>query len=530
MASAVLPSRNESYWGERKVYMRKYHTNKPHFNNFNQTNPVLNPSPNPNRYPISNPALSRQIHENGTTPYHWKKHDEPASRPSPAENGLRREYLTFNLAAYTRAELRELEGRLRSELEQVRNLRAQIENRSAAAYGGDAAAPPPPRPPPLQVDFPSEPKERLVTPKPSGKKRGIPLGSGRGRKRQNAAVSDTSQFGKLLTTTMKRCSQILVKLMKHKSGWVFNAPVDAVALGLHDYHRVIKNPMDLGTVKSRLDKKEYKTPLDFAGDVRLTFDNARMYNPKGSDVCVMAETLVALFDKLFGPAYAKFEDQHRLLAGPMLLNSKESEAMRGREDLGNTTSVQPVVGTPRKLAKPKARDPNKRGMSFEEKERLGLGLQELPPEKMGAMLEIIRRRNSQMTPDGDEIELDIEALDVETLWELDRFVCNHKNKTMKRQGVANAKLEPLIEQMPEAGAIQKAKKGCDAGEEDVDIGEDIPVNVFPPVEIEKDDGSSSSSSSSDSSSSSGSDSGSDSEEDSVQSPFVESKGVEEALT
>lgn len=65
-------------------------------------------------------------------------------------------------------------------------------------------------------------------------------------------------------------------------------------------------------------------------------------------------------------------------------------------------------------------------------------------------------------------------------------------------------LEPLIEQMPEAGAIQKAKKGYDAaGEEDVDIGEDIPVNVFPPVEIEKDDGSSSSSSSSDSSSSSG---------------------------
>lgn len=64
-------------------------------------------------------------------------------------------------------------------------------------------------------------------------------------------------------------------------------------------------------------------------------------------------------------------------------------------------------------------------------------------------------------------------------------------------------LEPLIEQMPEAGAIQKPKKVCDAGEEDVDIGEDIPVNVFPPVEIEKDDGSSSSSSSSDSSSSSG---------------------------
>lgn len=137
-----------------------------------------------------------------------------------------------------------------------------------------------------------------------------------------------------------------------------------------------------------------------------------------------------------------------------------------------------------------------------------------------------------MTPEGDEIELDIEALDVETLWELDRFVGNHqkaKNK-MKRQGVANVKLEPLVEQMVEAVAIQKSKKGFDAGDEDVDIGEEIPVDIFPPVEIEKDDDRSSSSSSSDSSSSSGSDSGSssgsESEEDSVKSPFVESKGTE----
>ena len=67
---------------------------------------------------------------------------------------------------------------------------------------------------------------------------------------------------------------------------------------------------------------------------------------------------------------------------------------------------------------------------------------------------------------------------------------------------------PVREPTPEAVA-QKSRKG-DVGEEDVDIGEDIPVNNFPPVEIEKDancggrsSSSSSSSSSSDSSSSSG---------------------------
>ena len=72
--------------------------------------------------------------------------------------------------------------------------------------------------------------------------------------------------------------------MKHKHGWVFNTPVDVVGLGLHDYHQIIKQPMDLGTVKSRLSKKEFGWPLDFASDVRLTFNNAKTYNSKGQKV------------------------------------------------------------------------------------------------------------------------------------------------------------------------------------------------------------------------------------------------------
>lgn len=31
--------------------------------------------------------------------------------------------------------------------------------------------------------------------------------------------------------------------------WPFYKPVDADVLGLHDYHDIIKKPMDLGTIK-----------------------------------------------------------------------------------------------------------------------------------------------------------------------------------------------------------------------------------------------------------------------------------------
>lgn len=64
----------------------------------------------------------------------------------------------------------------------------------------------------------------------------------------------------------RSCSNLLQRLMKHNFGWVFNEPVDAEKLGLHDYHDIIKIPMDLGTIKTRLSMNYYKSPSEFAED------------------------------------------------------------------------------------------------------------------------------------------------------------------------------------------------------------------------------------------------------------------------
>lgn len=66
---------------------------------------------------------------------------------------------------------------------------------------------------------------------------------------------------------------------------------------------------------------------------------------------------------------------------------------------------------------------------------------------------------------------------------------------------------------------QQMKKDDVVGEEDVDIGEEIPVNNFPPVEIERDAVGAGNESSGSSSSSSGSDSSSSSGMNSMQNNF-----------
>uniref|UniRef100_M4CPD0 Bromo domain-containing protein n=1 Tax=Brassica campestris TaxID=3711 RepID=M4CPD0_BRACM len=500
-------------------------------------------------------------------------HPDDFTNPNPNSSSQFRDggdYVSFDLDSYSSNQLRELKKRLNLELEQVRFLRERIESGA----------------------FTTPAHEIGVANKTTKKKKKTSHSHGRLDLESERA----------LRSTMSTRGKLLEKLMKHKWSWVFKTPVDVLGLGLQDYHLIVKKPMDLGTVKTNLEKGFYRSPVDFASDVRLTFTNALAYNPKGQDVYKMAEKLLSQFDVWFSPTLKKFEAQQQGSSSrpPVVseLNQRLSEnARKGPEQISIAKKLDslkplptlppPVMELPRvpspppspvqppppqpvskvespppppqpvnqveasvevgeapkgrkgKLPKPKAKDPNKREMTMEEKAKLGVNLQELPPEKLGQLIQILKKRTTNLPQDGDEIELDIEELDNETLWELDRFVTNYKKMAskIKRQGFIQNLSTPTRNMPPvmEMGSAEKrVRKGGDGGEEDVDIGEDIPIEDYPSVEIERDgtaatagsssSGSSSSSGGSSSSDSeSGSSSGSDSDADSVQSPFVEAK-------
>ncbi|XP_038882482.1 transcription factor GTE12 isoform X2 [Benincasa hispida] len=102
---------------------------------------------------------------------------------------------------------------------------------------------------------------------------------------------------KLDRGTTQQCSSILRTLMTHRFGWVFNQPVDPVALKIPDYFSIITDPMDLGTVKSKLERNLYQASEEFAADIRLTFSNAMLYNPPGNHVHKIAKELLEIFEK-----------------------------------------------------------------------------------------------------------------------------------------------------------------------------------------------------------------------------------------
>lgn len=571
------------------------------------SNPRLcpNPNPNPNHNPYPNvrggydtnhrdqkvdasvaagPALSED-----SSSFNWK----PISRDVQF-GGASASYVSFNISTLSKKDLRDLKRRLVSELEQVRNVTSRIESRelqsSARSVGCSASgiycsSREVSSPAALQQNHLSQPEpfsEKEIRVSEAKNEHLPPLPNqemfGLGMTSSPRAVMDSKN---LLSGIMKRCSQILARLMKHKGGMWFNSPVDVQGMGLHDYRLIIKHPMDLGTVRSKLKNGVYKKPVDFAEDIRLTFNNALIYNPEAHEVHKLAALLLRQFEGLFGPAYAKYEKQLVCIARqveekqqmcsswphPVSENSMRADmkpvlsalapvsapapAPVPHQRLHSNQIDPPSMPSPHhqqpqqqypitartigiKLPKPKAKDPNKRPMSYEERQKLSFGLQSLPEEKMNHVLQIVKKRNVDTQQDGDEIVLDFETMDAETLWELDRFVYNCKKtlSKIKRQEalagnvVSSAPTSSTAEPSLPADANHKspnaddttAKRGRkgDPVDEEIDIGEEMTSTNYPSVEIEKDDGhaSSSSSSGSDSSSSSDSDSGSSSGSDS----------------
>ncbi|KAF7216830.1 bromodomain-containing protein 3 isoform X1 [Nothobranchius furzeri] len=341
------------------------------------------------------------------------------------------------------------------------------------------------------------PKEKEVCPH-AAKGRGRKSSTAENRKRResaeqmiNHAKSDgqekdlqqqeTAQGG--WSDQLKYCNDILKDMLSKKHSayaWPFYLPVDAEALGIHDYHDIIKYPMDLSTVKKKMDDGEYKDSQQFAADVRLIFSNCYKYNPSHHFVVEMARKLQGVFEQKF----AKMPDEQVELTTPGSVMAAESAALCGSDgkrssNMDQTQSVEERSSWPsgvhdqfesvhnqlaalserpvmqekdknecsrlsKRLSTFISRPPCERiqdwdsdgqslQMSYEEKHQLSLDINRLPGTRLGHVVEIIQSLEPAMCSSNlDEIEIDFEILKTSTLRELQRYVRSCLYKRFKK--------------------------------------------------------------------------------------------------
>uniref|UniRef100_A0A4W6D0A2 Bromodomain-containing protein 2 n=1 Tax=Lates calcarifer TaxID=8187 RepID=A0A4W6D0A2_LATCA len=265
-----------------------------------------------------------------------------------------------------------------------------------------------------------------------------------------------------LSEPLRYCSDILKEMLSKRHyayAWPFYTPVDAVALGLHDYHDVIAQPMDLSTIRKKMDQRDYANAKEFAADVRLMFSNCYKYNPPSHEVVYMARKLQDIFEARYlkvpqEPEVCSIPRQRAIMGKGDRIGSLSTSASSESESSSEADSSSEEVAM--QLANLEERlkavsDQLKRlmiisyglyfiisngelsmlqyddvpsiPMTYQEKKQLKLDIDKLPGDKLGKLVNIIHARESCLRDSTlEEIEVDFEMLKPSTLRALQRFV------------------------------------------------------------------------------------------------------------
>jgi hypothetical protein len=95
---------------------------------------------------------------------------------------------------------------------------------------------------------------------------------------------------------LKRVTKIVDAFVLRNDCAPFLEPVDWRGLELYDYPTIIKKPMDLGTIKRKLERNQYKSAAYCVADIRRVWNNCMTYNSVGSDFYNLAKNCSKRFE------------------------------------------------------------------------------------------------------------------------------------------------------------------------------------------------------------------------------------------
>ncbi|RWS29696.1 bromodomain adjacent to zinc finger domain protein 2B-like isoform X6 [Leptotrombidium deliense] len=91
------------------------------------------------------------------------------------------------------------------------------------------------------------------------------------------------------------CDTLLSEMEKHDDAWPFLFPVNTKQFPT--YKKIIKKPMDLTTIRNKLENGSYKSKSEFMNDCKLIFDNCETFNEDESPVGIAGHNMRAFCTK-----------------------------------------------------------------------------------------------------------------------------------------------------------------------------------------------------------------------------------------
>ncbi|KAG0100029.1 hypothetical protein BGZ93_004620 [Podila epicladia] len=205
----------------------------------------------------------------------------------------------------------------------------------------------------------------------------------REKKEKEKEKSHSSQSGSIKTSSLSnssnskstshaadlsKCKEIIKRIMTEPCALEFNQPVDPIAQEIPQYLQIIKNPMDLGTINSKLRAREYRTAEDVRKDIELVIFNCRTFNPRDTYVYQQADALEKVmlkeWDKAFGSTDSHDQSSRSSKESDAPSSSSSSSKQKSKPPKPEDTMAAPArrpstTTTPPKPKQPKVVEPPK---------------------------------------------------------------------------------------------------------------------------------------------------------------------------
>ncbi|KKA30236.1 hypothetical protein TD95_003747 [Thielaviopsis punctulata] len=113
------------------------------------------------------------------------------------------------------------------------------------------------------------------------------------------------------------CADLLHRMLSGPGFWTrlvkpFKQPVDPVVDGVPDYLEKVKRPMDLGTIRAKMERHEYKSADEFSADVRQIFANCYAYWKETDQIYIDCKK----FERTFEDKYSEMSKWISKLEAP----------------------------------------------------------------------------------------------------------------------------------------------------------------------------------------------------------------------
>ncbi|XP_029450688.1 bromodomain adjacent to zinc finger domain protein 2A isoform X2 [Rhinatrema bivittatum] len=143
------------------------------------------------------------------------------------------------------------------------------------------------------------------------------------RRRENGGMAVVSHYSSEGLSPLKRrrismrnhnvdltsCEIILMEMESHEDAWPFLEPVNPRLVP--GYRKIIKNPMDLSTMREKLLTGGYFSCEEFAADALLVFDNCQTFNEDDSEVGKAGLSLRKFYESRWAEFYQGTEPADR---------------------------------------------------------------------------------------------------------------------------------------------------------------------------------------------------------------------------